>query len=414
MRVGHAIPRFYYLLTPAFILLDYAVGVNVRTAALDAMPLYKNLYYGFCILCGIVVFVLPRASAAVALVESSIMVLLTAVSAFLPVLASFKHVIDLGGDWERAETIGIEGAANLLMSGSIAIVAFHLNLAVMAGRTGQPNGDDVTRMDWSRRRDAELLGTLLGLVLVLVAVAVSVTQRTGAGKTLGRVLVVLVILFGAPVAIYDAVKKRAMWKRVNAARAAGFAFSDISDDDWRRRLNVFPTFAQPLGRVLGDRFCTCVDGIEVLVFDVRAPKFPWWLALPRTHSARLATSFRSQTTFLCQGQDLALPQFFLHLRKVARHEVRQFEASLGEEVPIPSVLYEEYVLRGFEPDRIATLFTPEVVAYCLEHQGLQAEAMGDMLIVYRTGRFLPAHRLMDAVNEAVALLNLFKAGASRS
>ncbi len=70
--LGHTIPRSYYLLTPAFILLDYAVGVNVRAAALDAMPLYKNLYYGFCILCGVVVFVWPLASAVVAKVCGAI------------------------------------------------------------------------------------------------------------------------------------------------------------------------------------------------------------------------------------------------------------------------------------------------------------------------------------------------------
>ncbi|NLZ04909.1 MAG: hypothetical protein GXY19_07035, partial [Phycisphaerae bacterium] len=43
-RMGHGIPRYYYLLTPAFILLDYVVGINIRVAALDAMPGCKNLY----------------------------------------------------------------------------------------------------------------------------------------------------------------------------------------------------------------------------------------------------------------------------------------------------------------------------------------------------------------------------------
>lgn len=137
-RWEYAIPRFYYLMTPAFIVLDYAVGFNIRTAVLNAMPLYKNLYYGFCILCGVVVFVRPRASAVVALFESSIMVLLTLTSVFLPVLTAFERFADLSGDWDLAQVISIEGAANLWMSGSIAIVAFHLSFAALSARRAAP------------------------------------------------------------------------------------------------------------------------------------------------------------------------------------------------------------------------------------------------------------------------------------
>ncbi len=57
---GHTIPRIYYYLTPAFISLDYFGVANIRVAVLDSMPVYKNLYYGFCVACGIVVFFLPR------------------------------------------------------------------------------------------------------------------------------------------------------------------------------------------------------------------------------------------------------------------------------------------------------------------------------------------------------------------
>jgi len=143
MRWGYAIPRFYYVMTPGFILLDYVVGFNIRTAVLDAMPLYKNLYYGFCILCGVVVFVLPRASAVVALVESSIMVLITLTSVFLPLFEAIRQVMDLSGDWKAAEAFSIEGATNLMMSGSIAVVAFHLNLAALTARRAAAGRDGI-------------------------------------------------------------------------------------------------------------------------------------------------------------------------------------------------------------------------------------------------------------------------------
>jgi len=52
-RGRYSIPSLYYYITPLFVLLDYGWGISVRVAVLDSMPLYKNLYYGFCILCGV-------------------------------------------------------------------------------------------------------------------------------------------------------------------------------------------------------------------------------------------------------------------------------------------------------------------------------------------------------------------------
>ena len=98
--MGHGIPRYYYLLTPAFILLDYVVGINIRVAALDAMPGCKNLYYGFCVLCGVVVFVLPAASAVVAFVESTTLLFLTVPAVFRPLAANIEQFAELEADWE--------------------------------------------------------------------------------------------------------------------------------------------------------------------------------------------------------------------------------------------------------------------------------------------------------------------------
>ena len=64
--------RLYFYITPLFILLDYVLGVNVRVSALDSWPVYKNLYYGFCILCGVCMYFVPRYSAIVTLFESII------------------------------------------------------------------------------------------------------------------------------------------------------------------------------------------------------------------------------------------------------------------------------------------------------------------------------------------------------
>jgi hypothetical protein len=120
----YSIPRLYYLLTPAFIALDYWVGVNVRVAVLDGLPLYKNLYYGFCMLCGVVVFLLPAASAIVALFESGINVFITLLGLFLPYIQNLQRLMDREGDWKPAETFGVEAPVNLLIAAFIAVLAF--------------------------------------------------------------------------------------------------------------------------------------------------------------------------------------------------------------------------------------------------------------------------------------------------
>lgn len=140
-RVGHAIPRLYYLVTPAFILLDYLAGINIRVAALDAMPVYKNLYYGLCVLCGVVVFVLPAASAVVAFVESTIVIFLTVPAVFRPLVENVERFADLDADWQAAGAFQVEGTLNLLMAAVIAVLAFRMSLSALAGCNGPVDPD---------------------------------------------------------------------------------------------------------------------------------------------------------------------------------------------------------------------------------------------------------------------------------
>jgi hypothetical protein len=145
----YSIPRLYYLVTPAFIALDYWMGVNVRVAVLDGLPLYKNLYYGFCMLCGVVVFLLPVSSPFVALGESSVNVLLTILALFLPYVQNLQRLADLEGNWTPVETFSAEGAVNLVLAGTIAVIAF-----VQGSKTLSDRFEEATRSSsWRRRQD---------------------------------------------------------------------------------------------------------------------------------------------------------------------------------------------------------------------------------------------------------------------
>jgi hypothetical protein len=121
----YSIPRLYYLATPAFILLDYFAGFNVRVAVLDDMPAYKGLYYGFCVACGAAVFLLPQSSIVVALFESTANIFITVLAIFRPYLETirqFDNILEV--DLQGLSMFDTPQAVNLLMAGAVAAFAF--------------------------------------------------------------------------------------------------------------------------------------------------------------------------------------------------------------------------------------------------------------------------------------------------
>jgi hypothetical protein len=133
--VRYSIPRLYYLVTPAFILLDYFGGISVRVAVLDGMPVYKNLYYGFCVLCGAAVYFLPEYSAVVALFESPVNLLLTILGVVLPYFERLKQFDDiLNADWSPVPDFSTQYVTNLLLAAGIAAFAFIQSSGVLSNR----------------------------------------------------------------------------------------------------------------------------------------------------------------------------------------------------------------------------------------------------------------------------------------
>jgi len=130
----YLIPRLYYFWTPAFILLDYVWGINVRVAVLDEMPLYKNLYYGLCILCGVIVYFRPRSAALVALVESSVILLLTLIGVFWP----YVQIAALPEEDLDVVLAGftIQRVVNLFLAGFIAVVGIYTSKDAVARACG--------------------------------------------------------------------------------------------------------------------------------------------------------------------------------------------------------------------------------------------------------------------------------------
>jgi hypothetical protein len=149
--VRYSIPRLYYLATPAFILLDYCGGLNVRVAVLEGMPLYKNLYYGFCILCGVAVYFLPEYSAVVALFESPVNFLITILGIVLPYFDRLKQFDDiLNADWRPVPDFGTEYVTNLLLAAGISAFAFLQSTRVLSDRFEVAAHPQETPSPWSK------------------------------------------------------------------------------------------------------------------------------------------------------------------------------------------------------------------------------------------------------------------------
>jgi hypothetical protein len=139
IRGRYSIPSIYYYMTPLFILLDYFGGISVRVTVLDSMPFYKNLYYGFCTLCGVGVYALPWLTPLVALLESSVNFLMTVLAVFMPYIRFITETEDvLTAPLPTMAGCDVPHIVNILLSGGIAILSFHGSLRMM-GVEGRPD-----------------------------------------------------------------------------------------------------------------------------------------------------------------------------------------------------------------------------------------------------------------------------------
>ncbi len=122
------IPRWYYYATPLFILLDYLAGINVRVTALESMPLYKNIYYGFCIFCGVLIFISPRYSPIVTILESVINILMMILLLFMPYVLCIMQEDILGEGLQNAVAFNPLHYLNILLIGFVSFFAFRANI----------------------------------------------------------------------------------------------------------------------------------------------------------------------------------------------------------------------------------------------------------------------------------------------
>src|SRR5688500_897184 len=82
-----------YLATPAFLLLDWAADLNLRTAFLEERPAWKWAYYALLTGLGIAMALLPHLARPLATVEAGINALFTTLGVVIPYL----EMVDAAG-----------------------------------------------------------------------------------------------------------------------------------------------------------------------------------------------------------------------------------------------------------------------------------------------------------------------------
>jgi len=144
----NSLARWYFYITPLFVLLDYFWGLNIRVAALDTAPIYKNLYYGFCVLCGISMFIIPRYSAVVALFESSINFTMLVLAFFSRYMQTITNLMDdvLSTDFKAVEkSLTAESITNFAIVGFFLILTFRRSIDTIAESFGYDKTDSKKR-----------------------------------------------------------------------------------------------------------------------------------------------------------------------------------------------------------------------------------------------------------------------------
>ena len=110
--------RGYYFSTPLFVLADSLLGLDFRISGLH-VPGQRLAYYGFCMLCALLLWFRPRLSPLVGMGESSVNLAILMVSVMLPIL---RPELDGNGDYAGLQGMNI---INFILTGGVLLAAFY-------------------------------------------------------------------------------------------------------------------------------------------------------------------------------------------------------------------------------------------------------------------------------------------------
>ena len=118
----------YYGATLVFLLLDIAVGLSIRISFLDAHTTFKMLYYGFCMLCFLLMVWKPVLTIPIGALESLVSLVSLIVVMGLRVLVPSDAMLETG-----AGLVTMPELLNFVIAGGITYVAWNKGMQSMFG-----------------------------------------------------------------------------------------------------------------------------------------------------------------------------------------------------------------------------------------------------------------------------------------
>jgi hypothetical protein len=124
----------YYLATPLFLLIDLVWAAPLRVAFIQS-DATRYAYYGFCFLCGLIMWRRREVAPWLGIFESAINFTFVLLSILLP-LWSAPDAIAAGGG---LPSFGLARITNAMLSGTMLVAGFHARQAELMhslGRSG--------------------------------------------------------------------------------------------------------------------------------------------------------------------------------------------------------------------------------------------------------------------------------------
>lgn len=122
----------YYAATVVFLLLDYAVSLNVRLAFLESWPMGRAAYYAFCFLCLALMIWRPAWTTLIGAFESLVTLVALIFSMAIRTLVVTDQMIETGTGYVTVEEI-----VNFMLAGGIAYLAWIKGISKLRDEIGR-------------------------------------------------------------------------------------------------------------------------------------------------------------------------------------------------------------------------------------------------------------------------------------
>ena len=119
---GFILLRFYYILTPLFLVMELIWGIKIRVPLIMENAELRYAYYGMCFAFGVICYFRNKLTPMLAMLESAINIALLCVGFYLSVISSYEYAAGEINEWPEALTL--KGALGFVLAMTVWTIAF--------------------------------------------------------------------------------------------------------------------------------------------------------------------------------------------------------------------------------------------------------------------------------------------------